>query len=108
MEKNNKYNGNAYMVIPTIVGLDTSLPPGARLLYGLISALTLKDGICCETNAYLAKQLNVSKTSISTWISMLSKKGYITCEMTYKYGTKGIDTRCIKLVHVLGDGNGRK
>lgn len=103
MEKNNKYISyqNLYMVIPTLIGIDQELPPGARLLYGLISSLSHKEGYCWATNAYLSEMLGVSKTSVSTWISLLQKKGYITSEIIYKNGTKEVEARHIRINSII-------
>lgn len=107
MEKNKEYISyeNLYMVIPTLVGIDKELPFGARVLYGLISSLSHKEGYCWATNAYFADILGVSKSSISNWISLLQKKGYITSDIIYKKGTREIESRHIKVNLVISVSN---
>jgi hypothetical protein len=43
----------------------------------------------------------VSKTSVSTWISLLQKKGYITSEIIYKNGTKEVEARHIRINSII-------
>lgn len=107
MEENKEYISyeNLYMVIPTLVGIDKELPFGARVLYGLISSLSHKEGYCWATNAYFAEILGVSKSSISNWISLLQKKGYITSDIIYKKGTREIESRHIKVNLVISVSN---
>lgn len=107
MEENKEYISyeNLYMVIPTLVGIDKELPFGARVLYGLISSLSHKEGYCWATNAYFADILGVSKSSISNWISLLQKKGYITSDIIYKKGTREIEARHIKVNLVISVSN---
>ncbi len=87
-----------YAIIPANVRYDDELPANAKLLYGEITALCNEKGYCWATNDYFSKLYNVSKTSISKWISALIKKGYIYSEIVYKEGTKEIDNRYLKLV----------
>lgn len=53
------------------------LSDGAKLLYALISSLTNEFGYCWATNAYLAKQRNVSVNTIQNYIGSLAKEGFI-------------------------------
>ena len=87
-----------YAIIPANVRYDADLPANAKLLYGEITALCNDRGYCWATNDYFAKLYNVSKTSVSKWISALIKKGYIYSEIIYKEGTKEIDNRYLKIV----------
>lgn len=66
-----------YAIIPASVRYDDRLQANAKLLYGEITALTTKHGYCYATNDYLAKLYGVNGTTISAWISVLSKYGYI-------------------------------
>ena len=70
----------------------------AKLLYGEITALSNEKGFCWAENEYFANLYNVSKTSISKWISSLIKKQYITSEIVYKQGTKEIEHRYLRIV----------
>lgn len=87
-----------YAIIPADVRYDKELTPNAKLLYGEITALCGKDGRCWAENRYFADLYGVSKTSISKWIKALSDKGYISCELVYKKGTKEIERRYIRIV----------
>ena len=87
-----------YAIIPADVRYDKELTPNAKLLYGEITALCGKDGHCWAENRYFADLYGVSKTSISKWIKALSDKGYISCELVYKKGTKEIERRYIRIV----------
>ncbi len=93
MEEKKSY----YAIIPANVRYDAELTPNAKLLYGEITALCNEKGYCWATNDYFAKLYNVSKKSISNWISTLAKKGYIYSEIQYKEGSKEILNRYIKL-----------
>jgi transposase len=87
-----------YAIIPANVRYDADLTPNAKLLYGEITALCNEKGYCWASNDYFAKLYNVSKVSISKWVSALVKKGYIYSEITYRGGTKEILNRYLKLV----------
>lgn len=89
---------NFYAVIPAFVRYDKDLQPNAKLLYGEITALSNEKGFCWAENEYFANLYNVSKTSISKWISCLIKKKYITSEIVYKQGTKEIEHRYLRIV----------
>lgn len=93
MEEQRSY----YSIIPANVRYDKDLPPNAKLLYGEITALCNDKGYCWASNDYFATLYGVSKVSISNWISMLVKKGYISSEIIYKEGTKEILNRYLKL-----------
>lgn len=75
---------NYYSIIPAEVRYDKNLTPNAKLLYGEITALTNKEGYCWASNNYFAELYNVSKTSISAWVSQLKEKGYIDIELIYQ------------------------
>ena len=72
---------NFYAIIPAFVRYDKDLQPNAKLLYGEITALSNEKGFCWAENEYFANLYDVSKTSISKWISSLIKKQYITSEI---------------------------
>ena len=94
MEEKKSY----YAIIPANVRYDAELTPNAKLLYGEITALCNEKGYCWATNDYFAKLYNVSKVSISKWVSALVKKRYIYSEIIYKEGTKEILNRYLKLI----------
>ena len=86
-----------YSIIPATVRYDDDLPPNAKLLYSEITALCNERGYCWATNEYFAKLYKCSKQSVSSWISKLKEKGYITVEIIYKEGSKEILNRYIKI-----------
>lgn len=86
-----------YSILTAEVRYDKDLTPNAKLLYSEITALTNKKGYCWATNDYFAKLYNVSKKSISTWVSSLAEKGYIDVKIIYKKDTKIIAGRYITL-----------
>jgi hypothetical protein len=88
-----------YAIIPANVRYDRELTPNAKLLYGEITALCNEKGYCWAYNQYFADLYEVSKVSISKWISQLFKKGYIDIEIIYKEGTKEILHRYITIVN---------
>lgn len=86
-----------YAIIPANVRYDKSITPNAKLLYGEITALCNEKGYCWASNDYFANLYGVSKKSISSWISQLTKNKYITIQMIYKEGSKEILHRYIRL-----------
>lgn len=94
---------NYYSVIPAIVRYDNELKPNEKLLYGEISALTNRNGECWASNDYFAKLYDKSKDTVSDWISMLNKKGYISVELIRNETTKAIEKRIIRINHLLAN-----
>lgn len=88
-----------YAIIPANVRYDKELPANAKLLYGEITALCNEKGYCWAGNDYFAKLYQVSKTSVSKWISKLIEQGYITSELIYREGSKEILHRYIRIVN---------
>ena len=86
-----------YSITPANVRYDRNLTPNAKLLYGEITALCNKEGFCWATNNYFAELYNVSKTSVSKWISQLEQYGYIKTTLKYKKDTKEIEYRYIHI-----------
>lgn len=100
METHNE-NPSYYAIIPSFVRYDNRLIPRAILLYGEITALCNKTGVCWATDDYFSKIYKVSKTTIQNWLSSLEKYGYISREVQYKEGTKHIEKRYIRIVEYL-------
>ena len=86
---------NYYAVIPANVRYDKELKPNEKLLYGEISALAQKEGVCWASNTYFAELYDVYPTTISKWINHLAEKGYITIKMVYRNDCNEIDKRLI-------------
>lgn len=60
-------------IIPNKILRDSTISAGAKILYAEISSLCASKGYCWASNKYFAKQLNVSQTTISNWITQLEK-----------------------------------
>lgn len=87
-----------YSILPANVRYDNEIPANAKLLYSEITALCNEKGYCWATNDYFANLYNVSKTSVSKWISALVEKKYLYSEIIYKEGTKEILNRYLRIV----------
>ena len=92
---NNENRPNYYAIIPANVRYDNRLKPNEKLLYGEITSLANKHGYCYASNKYFANLYDVSKRTISNWISNLDKFGYIKLEYEYKKNSKEIEKRKI-------------
>ncbi len=86
---------NYYAVIPANVRYDKDLTANAKLLYGEISALTQKNGICFATNEYFSKLYNLSERAITRLISSLKNKGYIKVEIKNDIDNKRTRQICL-------------
>lgn len=86
-----------FAIIPANVRYDKRLSANAKLLYGEITALSNKNGICFATNQYFANLYGLSSISISRLIKTLKDNGYISTQITYKKGTNEIDKRYIQI-----------
>lgn len=53
------------------------LPPGARLLWGLIRAVSHYDGTCTASKARLERIMGVSRRQIMRWLAALTKEGFL-------------------------------
>jgi len=72
-----------YAIIPADVRY-SKLKANAKLLYGEITALSSKEGYCFATNNYFAKLYDVTKNTVSLWVSQLHKAGFISVELIKK------------------------
>ena len=88
-----------YAIIPASVRY-SNLKPNAKLLYGEITALSNKLGFCYATNNYFAELYNVSKNTISNWLSDLNKAGFITIDIK-RNSNKQIVKRCIGITKIM-------
>lgn len=77
---NNDINNLKYVEIPMIVLLDNDISSTSKLLMGLITTLTMKEGFCYASNKYLSNLLKVSRRTITSCISSLKRKNYIKVE----------------------------
>ena len=89
---------NYFAIIPANVRYDKNLRDKAKLLYGEITALCNKEGVCWAKNEYFADLYDVTKTTVSTLIKNLTDNGYIKSKLIYKEGTKEILNRYLSIV----------
>ncbi len=68
---------NYYAIIPAPVRYCEDITPNAKLLYGEISALCKQEGFCWATNTYFANLYKVGSSTISEWVSSLSRNRFI-------------------------------
>lgn len=66
-----------YVEVPMVVLTDVDLSSTTKLLMGLITTLSMKDGFCYASNRYLSNLLKVSKRTITSSITALRRKKYI-------------------------------
>ena len=66
-----------YVQVPMVVLADEDISSTAKLLMGLITTLSMKDGYCNASNRYLSNLLKVSKRTISSSITTLRRNNYL-------------------------------
>ena len=84
-----------YGILPASIRYDKNLKPMEKIMYSELTALSNKNGYCNATNSYFAELYEVSKNTVSLWISDLEKAGYIKTKLIYEAGTKNIKERRI-------------
>ena len=94
-------NKNYYAIIPAPVRYCKDLKANEKLMYGELTALSNDKGFCFASNEYFSNLYDVSKTSISKWISNLEKNAFIKIKMIYEPGTKQIKQRRIYIAPLL-------
>lgn len=92
-----------YAIIPANVRYDRSLPPGAKLLYGEISALCNQNGFCWAENSYFADLYGMSDRTIQTWINALVSKGYVYRNFLSTDDGRATSKRCLSIVEMSSD-----
>lgn len=88
---------NYYAIIPADVRYNDKLTANSKLLFGEITALTNKTGVCWANNKYFAELYNVDKKTVSRWIHQLQEEGYLDIVMEYNKETKQITKRSMKI-----------
>lgn len=88
---------NYYAIIPASIRYDEKITPGAKLLYGEITALSNKKGFCWAKDQYFMNLYNVGQTTVQRWLHSLQSGGYIKRSVQYKEGTKEIENRYIRI-----------
>lgn len=86
---------NYYAIIPAHVRYDEDLRANEKLLYGEITALTNKTGVCYASNNYFARLYKVTPQAISKWVQNLNDKDYI--EINYLKEGNTIKHRAIRM-----------
>ena len=84
-----------YGILPASIRYDKNLKPMEKIMYSELTALSNKNGYCNATNSYFAELYEVSKNTVSLWVSDLEKAGYIKTKLIYEAGTKIIKERRI-------------
>lgn len=84
-----------YSIMPADVRYDKRLKPNEKIMYSEITALSNKYGYCTAGNAYFSDLYEVSKATVSRWISHLEECGYIVTELVYGEDGKTIKGRKI-------------
>jgi len=92
---------NYYAIIPAPVRYSKKLKANEKLMFGELTALANEKGFCYASNDYFAILYDVSKTSVSKWISNLEKNKFIRLKMIYQKGTKQIKERRIYIAPLL-------
>lgn len=87
-----------YAVIPANVRYDKSLPAGAKLLYGEITALCGQEGFCWAKNSYFAELYNTTESTVKRWISVLEERRYLRRNIEYEDDGKTVIRRCLSIV----------
>ena len=84
-----------YSILTADVRYDERLKKYAdcKVLFSEITALSNKYGYCTASNGYFARLYDRPKPTISRWINLLIKLGYLKSEMIYKENSKEIQER---------------
>ena len=88
-------NKNYYGIIPANVRYDKRLSSSVKLLYSELTALANEKGYCWANNSYFVELYDVSKETVSRWVSQLEMNGYVKVQILYKENSKEIQERRI-------------
>ncbi len=72
-----------FIQIPFAVLADKDLTSSEKLLYGLIKSYAKQTNYCFATNQHLGNMLGFAKSTVSSLISGLQEKGYISVNNVY-------------------------
>ena len=72
---------NCWVIIPPPVVADKKIPSGAKLVFGRVNALVSKKGYCYASNEFLGKHLDLTKKTVSNYVSMLAHQGHLRVEL---------------------------
>lgn len=98
-------NPGYYGILPANIRYDKNLKPMEKIMYSELTALSNKNGYCNATNSYFAELYEVSKNTVSLWVSDLEKAGYIKTKLIYEPGTKNIKERRIYIATPITKNN---
>lgn len=88
---------STYIKIPAVVYQEYRLPPLSRLVYGLVLALSAREGYCWTSNATVAKMLGVTPDTVSRAVRRLDDLGYIRTVYSGKGGSQRRIYPCAKV-----------
>lgn len=89
-----------FAIIPANVRYDKSIPMGAKLLYGEITALCNEKGFCWATNKYFAELYGVNERTVRNWVGALTERNYIYNNIQYDTDGKTVLQRCLSIRQV--------
>ncbi len=92
---------NYYAVIPAEVRYSKNLKANEKLMYGELTALANEKGYCYASNEYFSQLYEVSKSTVSRWVSNLERNKFLKIKMIYEKGTKNIKERRIYISTLL-------
>lgn len=84
-----------WAVLPAKVRYDKSLRPNAKLLYAEIQALADATGYCWARNETLGHHFGIAAKTVSSLVSQLAERGYITVEVVRDPETNAVMERRI-------------
>ena len=87
-----------YAIIPSRVRYDKELSANEKLLYGEITALASKSGLCWATNKYFSELYEKEPRTIRRWIEHLVELGYVYRAVEYDEDEKTVIRRCLSIV----------
>lgn len=94
-----------YGILPASIRYNKNLKPMEKIMYSELTALSNKNCYCNATNSYFAELYEVSKNTVSLWVSDLEKAGYIKTKLIYEAGTKIIKERRIYIADPITKNN---
>ncbi|GET06796.1 hypothetical protein SY212_18260 [Ligilactobacillus agilis] len=82
-----------YSILTANIRYDKRLRASEKVFFSEITALSNKYGYCTASNRYFANLYEVSKDTVSTWVSDLVKLGYVKREEIRSEQTKEVIER---------------
>ena len=88
------------LLIPSELRRDNSISPLQKLLLSALQLLSHSEGYAWASNAFLSKELGVSRRTIINALSDLESKGRVKI---IKYQEEGVTRRRVKVLHWGGE-----